>query len=218
VSTTREGGSGRRADLVQVAGDLFAQKGYRATSVRDIADAAGIQSGSLYHHFKSKDSIGDEILSAFIDDVLADYRAAVDSGGCPREVLEQIVRSTSRTLARHRPALAMLQNDWSYFSGQPRFGYLRKAVGEIERTWVTQLERGQKDGVFRADLDAWLTYRLLRDVLWIPSQWRLAEGYSTEQIAGALLRLLFDGITAKGLSGWPHARRSSWRGRWCSRR
>jgi TetR/AcrR family transcriptional regulator, cholesterol catabolism regulator len=181
---------------VQVAGGLFAQKGYRATSVRDIADAAGIQSGSLYHHFKSKDSIGDEILSAFIDDVLADYRAAVTSGGSPRDVLEQIVRSTSRTLARHRPALAMLQNDWSYFSGQPRFGYLRKAVGEIERTWVTQLERGKIEGIFRADLDARLTYRLLRDVLWIPSQWRLAEGYSTEQVAGALLRLLFDGITA----------------------
>ena len=196
MSTTREGGSGRRADLVQVAGDLFAQKGYRATSVRDIAVAAGIQSGSLYHHFKSKDSIGDEILSGFIDDVLADYRAAAASGGSPREVLEQIVRSTSRTLARHRPALAILQNDWSYFSGQPRFGYLRKAVGEIERVWVTELERGQAEGIFRADLDARLTYRLLRDVLWIPSQWRLAEGYTTEQVAEGLLRLLFDGITA----------------------
>src|SRR4249920_1317640 len=186
--------SERSAHLVVLAGELFAQKGYRATTVREIADAAGIQSGSLYHHFKSKDSIGDEILSGFIDDVLADYRAAVASGGSPREVLEQIVRSTSRTLARHRPALAMLQNDWSYFSSQPRFGYLRKAVVEIERTWVPQL--GQKDDTFRADLDAWLTYRLLRDVLWIPSQWRLAEGYSTEQIAGALLRLIFDGITA----------------------
>jgi len=54
----------------------------------------------------------------------------VFAGPTPRAVLEQIVRSTSQTLARHRPALAMLQNDWSYFSGQPRFGYLRKAVGE----------------------------------------------------------------------------------------
>jgi TetR/AcrR family transcriptional regulator, cholesterol catabolism regulator len=194
VSTT---GSGRRADVVQLAGELFAQKGYRATTVREIADAAGILSGSLYHHFDSKESIGDEILSGFINDVLADYRAAVASGGSPREVLEQIVRSTSQTLARHRPALAMLQNDWSYFSGQPRFGYLRKAVGEIERTWVTQLERGKKEGMFRADLDARLTYRLLRDVLWIPSQWRLAEGYSTEQVADTLLQLLFDGITAR---------------------
>jgi AcrR family transcriptional regulator len=182
--------------VVQLAGELFAQKGFRATTVREIADAAGILSGSLYHHFDSKESIGDEILSAFINDVLADYRAAAGSGGTPRAVLEQIVRSTSQTLARHRPALAMLQNDWSYFSGQPRFGYLRKAVSEIEQAWVTQLERGQAEGIFRADLDARLTYRLLRDVLWIPSQWRLAEGYTTEQVAEGLLRLLFDGITA----------------------
>jgi TetR/AcrR family transcriptional regulator, cholesterol catabolism regulator len=186
----------RRADVVRLAGELFAQKGFRATTVREIADAAGILSGSLYHHFDSKESIGDEILSSFINDVLADYRAAVASAGSPRDVLEQIVRSTSRTLARHRAALAMLQNDWSYFSSQARFSYLRKAVNEIERTWVTQLERGQESGMFRADLDPRLTYRLLRDVLWIPSQWRVGGGYSTAQVAEGLLQLLFNGIMA----------------------
>ena len=188
--------SGRRADVVQLAGELFAQKGYRATTVREIAEAAGILSGSLYHHFDSKESIGDEILSGFINDVLADYQAAADSGGSPRAVLEQIVRSTSHTLARHRPALAMLQNDWSYFSAQPRFAYLRKALREIERIWITQLGLGIQSGVFRADLDAKLTYRLLRDVLWIPAQWRRTGGYSTDQVVDGFLRLLFDGITS----------------------
>ena len=182
--------------MVRLAGELFAQKGFRATTVREIADAAGILSGSLYHHFDSKESIADEILSSFINDVLTDYRTAVSSARSPCDVLEQIVRSTSRTLSRHRAALAMLQNDWSYFAGQPRFGYLRRALNEIERTWVTQLKRGQDSGVFRADLDPRLTYRLLRDVLWIPSQWRVAGGYSTDQVAESLLRLVFNGITA----------------------
>jgi TetR/AcrR family transcriptional regulator, cholesterol catabolism regulator len=201
VSTARQGSGGnatgnRRADVVQLAGELFAQKGFRATTVREIADAAGILSGSLYHHFDSKESIADEILSSFINDVLTDYRTAVSSAGSPRDVLEQIVRSTSRTLSRHRAALAMLQNDWSYFAAQSRFGYLRTALNEIERTWVSQLKRGQDSGVFRADLDPRLTYRLLRDVLWIPSQWRAAGGYSTDQVAEALLRLVFNGITS----------------------
>jgi AcrR family transcriptional regulator len=198
VAGTGAGGAAgnRRADVVQLAGGLFAQKGFRATTVREIADAAGILSGSLYHHFDSKESIADEILSSFINDVPTDYRTAVSSAGSPRDVLEQIVRSTSRTLTRHRAALAMLQNDWSYFSTQPRFGYLRKALNEIERTWVTQLERGQDSGVFRADLDPRLTYRLLRDVLWIPSQWQVAGGYPTGQVAEAILQLLFDGITS----------------------
>ena len=88
--------------MVRLAGELFAQKGFRATTVREIADAAGILSGSLYHHFDSKESIADEILSSFINDVLTDYRTAVSSAGSPRDVLEQIVRSTSRTTSARR--------------------------------------------------------------------------------------------------------------------
>jgi len=189
--------SDRRARLVVLAGELFAQKGYRATTVREIADAAGILSGSLYHHFDSKESIGDEILSSFINEVLADYRGAVASAGSPRAVIEQIVRSTSLTLSRHRAALAMLQNDWSYFATQPRFAYLPRALREIERIWVTQLEAGQESGLFRADLDSKLTYRLLRDVLWIPEQWRRTRGYGTDQVVDAFLGILFDGIACR---------------------
>src|SRR5215472_7595504 len=208
VKTTREGQasggsvtadgsvrSERRAHLVVLAGELFAQKGYRATTVREIADAAGILSGSLYHHFDSKESIGDEILSSFINEVLADYRGAVASAASPRAAIEQIVRSTSLTLSRHRAALAMLQNDWSYFASLPRFAYLPKALREIERIWVTQLEAGKESGLFRADLDAKLTYRLLRDILWIRRQWHRARGYSNGQVVDAFRQILFDGIT-----------------------
>jgi TetR/AcrR family transcriptional regulator, cholesterol catabolism regulator len=189
--------SERRAHLVVLAGELFAQKGFRATTVREIADAAGILSGSLYHHFDSKESIGDEILQGFLNEVLADYRDAVASDDDPRAVLERIVWTSTVTLSRHRAALTMLQNDWSYFSGQPRFGYLRKALQEIEKIWITQLERGKKSGAFRGDLDAKLTYRLLRDVLWIPVHWQPGGRWDTEQIVEAFLRLLFDGITER---------------------
>src|SRR5215470_6615362 len=186
--------SERRAHLVVLAGELFAQKGYRATTVREIADAAGILSGSLYHHFDSKESIGDEILSSFTSQVLTNYRAAAASAANPRAALEQIVRSTSHTLSQHRAALAMLQHDWDYFATHPRFAYLPKALREIERIWINQLELGKQAGLFRPDLDAKLTYRLLRDVLWIPEQWRRTRGYSTDQVVDGFLRILFDGI------------------------
>jgi AcrR family transcriptional regulator len=188
--------SRRRADMVAIAAELFAQKGYRATTVREIADAAGILSGSLYHHFDSKESIGDEILSGFINQVLADYRSAVVEAADPRAALEQIVRTTSRTLAQHRAALTMLQNDWNYFASQPRFAYMPKALREIERIWIGQLDAGKQAGLFRTDLDAKLTYRLLQDVLWIPAQWRRTRGYSTDQVIDGFLRILFEGIAA----------------------
>jgi TetR/AcrR family transcriptional regulator, cholesterol catabolism regulator len=188
--------SRRRAHMVELAGELFAEKGYRATTVREIADAAGILSGSLYHHFDSKESIGDEILAGFINEVLANYRAALDSALDPKAALEQIVRSTTRTLAQHRAALTMLQNDWNHFASQPRFAYLPKALREIERIWIGQLDLGKQAGLFRPDLDAKLTYRLLQDVLWVPAQWGRTRGYSTDQVVDGFLRILFDGISA----------------------
>jgi TetR/AcrR family transcriptional regulator, cholesterol catabolism regulator len=195
--------SQRRDDVVRLAGELFAQKGFRGTTVREIAEAAGILSGSIYHHFDSKESIGDEILSGFLNEVLADYRSAVSGSADPAEVLERIVRSTSHTLARHHAALTMLQNDWNYFAAQPRFGYLRNDLREIERIWITQLERGKQTGVFRPDLDVKLTYRLLRDILWLPMNWRQAGGFSTDQVVDALLRLLFDGIRKPAVRSLP---------------
>jgi len=182
--------------MVSIAAELFAQNGYRATTVREIADAAGILSGSLYHHFDSKESIGDEILSGFINEVLANYRAAIDSAPDPRAVLAQIVRSTSWTLAQHRAALTMLQNDWNHLAAQPRFAYLPRALREIEQIWIGQLELGKQAGLFRPDLDAKLTYRLLQDALWVPAQWRRTRGYSADQVAGAFLQILFNGISA----------------------
>ena len=60
-SDESNGKSGRRDELLEIAAGLFADRGVRATTVRDIADAAGILSGSLYHHFDSKESMVDEI-------------------------------------------------------------------------------------------------------------------------------------------------------------
>src|SRR6266487_949837 len=77
ITADGSGRSERRAHLVALAGELFAQKGYRATTVREIADAAGILSGSLYHHFDSKESIGDEILSSRIPAASAISRTVV---------------------------------------------------------------------------------------------------------------------------------------------
>lgn len=200
MTTTKKAAppSERRTHLIRLAADLFAEKGFRATTVREIADAAGILSGSLYHHFDSKESIGDEILREFLDDVLGGYRAAVADTDDPRVAIERIVHSSTAALSRHRAALTMLQNDWAYFSAQKRFAYLRAAMKEIEQTWVDQLERGKQTGQFRADLDARLIYRLLRDILWIPTSWKQSRGsnWNTDEIVDGLLRLLFDGITA----------------------
>jgi AcrR family transcriptional regulator len=66
----------RRDELLELAAEMFAERGLRATTVRDIADAAGILSGSLYHHFSSKEEMVDEALRSFLDWGLAEKAQA----------------------------------------------------------------------------------------------------------------------------------------------
>lgn len=63
----RSGQSERRRQILEIAARLFARKGYRGTSMRDIGEQAGLLGGSLYHHIKSKDQLFVELHNAALD-------------------------------------------------------------------------------------------------------------------------------------------------------
>jgi AcrR family transcriptional regulator len=187
--------SERREHLVRLAADLFAEKGFQATTVRNIADEAGILSGSLYHHFDSKESIVDEILADFFRDIMAAYRAVIDKGDDPRSTVAGLVRIAFGTLEPHRAAITVMQNDWNYLKGMDRFAYLTKSEDEVEKMWVDAIRAGQADGVFRSDIDAKLTYRMIRDTIWVAVRWFRPGGRLDAQGLGEhYLKVMFDGI------------------------
>ncbi|MFC6084411.1 TetR/AcrR family transcriptional regulator [Sphaerisporangium aureirubrum] len=189
--------SERRDHLVKLAAELFARKGFQATTVREIADEAGILSGSLYHHFDSKETIVDEVLSTFLKDLIGRYRAALDHGDDARTVLSEMVRIGFSTLEPHRAAITVMQNDWNYLRSLPgdRFDYLIKAEDEVERMWVEQIKRGQSEGSFRPDVDPKLTYRMIRDTIWVAVRWFRSGGrLNTTTLAEHYITVLFDGL------------------------
>src|SRR5436189_3055430 len=107
----------RRAELLDIAAKLFAERGFKNTTVRDIADAAGILPGSLYHHFDSKEAMVDEILTGFLDELFGRYREIVDSALPPKAALEAIVTASLESIDRHHAEVAIYQNDAKYLAG-----------------------------------------------------------------------------------------------------
>jgi len=187
--------SERREHLVRLAAELFAEKGFQATTVRNIADEAGILSGSLYHHFDSKESIVDEILAGFFEDIMSSYQRAIDEGENPRETIASLVRLAFGTLEPHRAAITVMQNDWNYLKGMERFAYLTKSEDEVEKMWVGTIKAGQEQGLFRPDIDAKLTYRMIRDTVWVAVRWFKPGGRLNSQgLAEHYLKVMFDGI------------------------
>ncbi|WP_433375103.1 TetR/AcrR family transcriptional regulator [Streptosporangium sp. CA-115845] len=189
--------SERRDHLVKLAAELFARKGFQATTVREIAEEAGILSGSLYHHFDSKETIVDEVLTTFLDDLVGRYRVALEQDGDSRTILSEMVRIGFSTLEPHRAAITVMQNDWNYLRSLPgdRFDYLVKAEDEVERMWVGQIKLGQAAGLFRADVDPKLTYRMIRDTIWVAVRWFRPGGrLNTAGLAEHYITVLFDGL------------------------
>jgi TetR/AcrR family transcriptional regulator, cholesterol catabolism regulator len=187
--------SERREEILALAAQIFADKGYASTTVREIADAAGILSGSLYHHFDSKESMLDEIMHGFLDHIVAQYQTTVDKGGPPLEVLRALVQEAFTSLGGNPAALAVMINEFNFLVQFPRFAYLREGAEETERLWVGVIEDGMGAGVFRSDMDPRMIYRFMRDSIWISVRWYRPDGkYRPEEIADFYLALLLDGL------------------------
>ncbi|MFE7625960.1 TetR/AcrR family transcriptional regulator [Streptomyces sp. NPDC057509] len=188
----------RRAELLATAAEVFAAQGYNATTVRRIADAAGMLAGSLYYHFDSKESMVDEILSTFLNELWEGYDAVLEAGLGPRETIEALVTESFREIDRHRDAVAIYQKEARHLAAQPRFQYLDDSQRKFEKAWLGTLERGVADGTFRADLDIRLTYRFVRDTVWVAASWYRPGGrHSPEEIARQYLSMVLDGIALR---------------------
>ncbi|HWI86190.1 MAG TPA: TetR/AcrR family transcriptional regulator [Sphingomonas sp.] len=80
--------SPRKRQILEIAAQLFARKGYRGTSIRDIGDQSGVLGGSLYHHIKSKDALFVELHNAALDMAAARIDATVARESEPWSRLE----------------------------------------------------------------------------------------------------------------------------------
>src|SRR4051812_31310528 len=133
---TAEPTASRRDELLAITARLFAEKGFRNTTVRDIADEAGILSGSLYHHFDSKESMVDEILSTFQEELFGQYDEILASDADPRTKLEQAVRVSFAAIDQHHSEVAIFQNDAAYLSTLDGFGYLDQRHAQSREVWM----------------------------------------------------------------------------------
>ncbi len=188
----------RREQLLDLAGGLFAERGFKNTTVRDIADAAGILSGSLYHHFDSKESIVDELLSTFQRDLFATYEEILASEQDTAGKIDAIVRASFDAIDQHHDEVAIFQNDAAYLMGFERFAYLREHNRRFRTMWVRLLADGMASGALRADLDPELTYRFIRDTVWVAVRWYRPGGdVSAQKVADQYLTILLDGISLR---------------------
>ena len=191
----------RRDELLGLAAGMMAERGLRATTVRDIADAAGILSGSLYHHFSSKEEMVDEVLRGFLDWLFARYQEIIDTEPNPLERLKGLFMASFEAIETRHAEVVIYQDEAKRLSGQQRFSYVEQRNKEQRKMWLDLLNQGVEEGYFRPDIDVDLVYRFIRDTTWVSVRWYQPGGPLTgEQVGQQYLAIVLGGIAAAGIT------------------
>jgi AcrR family transcriptional regulator len=189
----------RRDELLDLAAAMFAERGLRATTVRDIADSAGILSGSLYHHFKSKEQMVEEVLRDFLDWLFGRYQQIVESQSDPLKRVEGLFMASFEAIEHRHAQVVIYQDEAKRLSSLPQFGFVDERNREQRTMWVDILKQGVAEGCFRPDLDVDLVYRFIRDTTWVSVRWYQPGGPLTaEQVGRQYLAIVLGGITKEG--------------------
>src|SRR4051794_3727315 len=183
--------SSRRSELTRQAARLFAEKGYHGTSIGDLAQAMGVQKGSLYAHIESKA----DLLWEVARDGATAFHEALDGVAEDRPATEKIrlaLRAHLRVVGEQLDAATVFTREWRALDGERRERFVAERRRYEER--VRELFReGVERGDLRTDLDVATAALLFLSAANWAYTW-LRPGADTDTIADRFFAVLLDGM------------------------
>lgn len=164
-----------RGKLLECAACLFREKGYERTTVRDIASAVGIQSGSIFHHFSSKEDILRAVMSEALVYFIDELRVAIEAAEGPEERLLACIRSELQfTVGDDTVAvMSVLITEWRCLS-KPHQKEVLKYRATYEQLWMDVLKKAKKAGLVAGDI--FIIRRLLAGAIHWTTTWFQPDG------------------------------------------
>ena len=187
-----EAGTVARERILRAAARLFRKRGYKSTTVRDIAQEVGILSGSLFHHFRTKEEMLLEIMREAALSVCIRAEAVIDRAPSPVERLRELIRVEIESITGDgsRDYHGVLFFEWREVPEEikPEFTRLRK---RYHRSWLDVLDCCHAERRLRCEPDA--ASLILHGALSSAMTWYVPSGrYSTEEFGDILAHLVLN--------------------------
>jgi AcrR family transcriptional regulator len=161
--TEPEADGNRRRQLLRASARLFREKGYHGTSVRDIAQATGMQSGSWVYHFATKQDILAAVMHQGLVEALARIESIAAEPGTPRATFERLVRAHLETLlGPGQDFIPVVLYEWRSLEPASR-RTIKVLLKRYEAIWQAVIAALQQDGSWpgRTQVDALLLFGAL---------------------------------------------------------
>ena len=185
----------KEQEIIKVAARLFKEKGYRATTLEDIAAAVGMLKGSLYYYIKSKEEllylvVRDPIRQAYskLDDIVQSDAPVVTK-------ISQAIANHIECFHEHYPHIAVYLHDYHHLMQQLQKNAI-ETPKHYQRLWAELLQQGVKSGALRDDLPVKITaYAVLGMCNWVYRWYNPNRALSAQEIADIFTKLVLEGLT-----------------------
>jgi AcrR family transcriptional regulator len=181
-------------EIVTKATELFAQRGFGATSLDDIAEALGVTQGALYYHIKNKEEILRVIYLTVLSVSEEPLRRITESDVPPSQKLRRAIEHHVAVAADRSPAMTVFYRERHHLTGP-----FAKEITLRQKAYEGYFERiiqdGQANGAFSSRVDPKIgTFGLLGMCNWL-SQWYKSGGqYTPQQIAEMFAYMVEHGL------------------------
>ncbi len=183
----------RKEQILRAAARLFADRGYAATSVRDIASALDLQGGSLYSHMGGKEDLLWEIVDRAAGQFLGAAERAVAGPNTASDRLRRLVRAHVNLVASDLAAAACYLNEWKLL-GTERRAALKAKRDQYEAHFRHVIEDGVASGEFSPTEPKFASLFLLGALNWA-HQWFRTEGpLSPDEVADRMADMILRGV------------------------
>lgn len=192
-------GNRRRDEILAAAMELFSDKGYHSTSMRDIADRLGLQAGSLYVHIRSKEEVLFEIVDRAADrfaEAIERARAEAEARGAdPEAALRLAVRNHLQVVSDNLDTATVFFHEWKFLDPDRRALILAKRDA-YEAAFRDLIAQGIDAGVFRPVDPRLAGLAVLSMCNWFYQWYSPAGPLSAHEIADRFVDLLLGGLRA----------------------
>ncbi|ATY83664.1 TetR/AcrR family transcriptional regulator [Kyrpidia spormannii] len=180
-------------EIAAAAIQLFEQKGYHATSVQDIADAVGLQKGSLYHYIASKEELLLKITHQAISGFVRRLEEIIDTDLPVEERFRQGIRTHMQYITQYLSMSTVLLRE-AFSLGEPHNEVIRDLTDRYLNLWTQIINEGVAAGVFYVKDSRIAALTILGSCNWV-YRWFKEEGkYTAEEIADQMADLFLNGL------------------------
>lgn len=186
---------GRWRELLDVAAGIFARKGYKSTTLQDIADEFGVLKGSLYHYIRSKDELLFEVIRSVYGAGLENLRGLAEADHDPVERLRAVVRGHVLYLIDNLVETTVLLHEFDQLLPEHREAM---PIRDYQAVVARLISDAMADRRVKSDLDPQLVaLAVLGAANWVYRWYRPGGSRTPQQIADSYADLLVDGMLAR---------------------